>query len=62
MKSMPLHSASTENEIGTAMNTPSAPSPTMSARIHASGTCPSQKQKKFRRVGVQVSPAPLNAA
>ena len=61
LKSTALHSASTENEIGTAMKTPSAPSPAMSARIHASGTWPSQKQKKFRRVGVQVSPAPLNA-
>src|SRR5688572_3671868 len=61
LNSTALHSASTENDTGTEMKTPIAPSPTISASSHASGTWPSQKQKKFRRVGVHVSPAPLNA-
>src|SRR5687767_10479896 len=61
LNSTPLQSAKTEKETGTAMYTPSAPSCAGPASAQASGTWPSQKQKKLSRVGVQVSPAPLNA-
>ena len=51
--------ASAVKEAGTAMYTPSGPKPAGTASSQPSGSWPSQKQKKFNRVGVQVSPAPL---
>src|SRR5690349_14957884 len=62
LNSTALHTVSTENEMGTAMKMPVGPNPSGLASTQASGTWPSQKQKKLRRVGVQVSPAPLKAA
>src|SRR5690242_5005782 len=60
-KSSEARTASVENAIGIARKTPRGPRPVRRARNHASGISNSQKQNRFSQVGVQVSPAPLNA-
>ncbi len=40
---------------------PDGPQPSCSASTHASGICQTRKQPKFSHVGVDGSPAPLNA-
>src|SRR5438552_3234250 len=56
-----LTTASVENAIAIAANTPRGPIPARRERNQASGISKSQKMKKLMRVGVQVSPAPLKA-
>src|SRR5690242_8087117 len=57
-----LRSARVENAIVTDQYTPLGPRPAPFARPYASGISQSQNTTTFSRVGVMVSPAPLNAA
>ena len=50
-----------DSEITMARNTPFGPNPADVANQYASGICVSQKQMKFRIVGVRVSPAIINS-
>ena len=55
-----LTTASVENAIIIAQNTPAGPRPRRSASAYASGSSQHQKQPRLMNVGVHASPAPLN--
>src|SRR2546430_4643539 len=59
-KIAPAATASVENAIATATKAPRGPMPRPTASAQASGRSQSQKTIRLSRVGVTVSPAPLN--
>mgnify|MGYP000688682980 CR=1 FL=1 len=56
------NTAKMDSQMVMAKNAPCAFKPVPNARAYAKGICIAQKQIRFSKVGVQVSPAPLKAA